>query len=222
MRWLRLPRGDFGSQNAGILSVTAGRSVRSSLSTKTLVSWYSELADFYVPDTIQPGEHSMGGGTDGSEYEGPASRTSTGTSTTGSGTPTRGTATTTGGMRAIASSPPTLPMFLPHSSCGSFRFKPLLPTADHPTKLVSPFREKRIFFGIQRLQFPRDPQKEFQQIDLAHGCEDRRQLLVPTLVARYEEVFENQYERRVYLVAERIARAFWKIIPVSMPQLVYY
>lgn len=27
------------------------------------------LADFYVPDTIQPREYSMGGGTDGFKYE---------------------------------------------------------------------------------------------------------------------------------------------------------
>ena len=36
---------------------------------KIIGSWYLKLADFYVPDTIQSGEYSKDGGTDGFRYE---------------------------------------------------------------------------------------------------------------------------------------------------------
>jgi hypothetical protein len=37
--------------------------------SKNICSWYLKLADLDVPDTIQPRENSMGGGTDGFKYE---------------------------------------------------------------------------------------------------------------------------------------------------------
>ena len=36
---------------------------------KNLGSWCAPLADFEVPDTIQPGEYSMGGGMDGGTHK---------------------------------------------------------------------------------------------------------------------------------------------------------
>lgn len=116
---------------------------------------------------------------------------------------------------------PETPGVLPHSSCGSFRFKSFLPPANHSTEFFRLLRKEYVFLVVERIQFPCYTQEEFQKIDLAHGGKDRWKFFILALIACHEEAFKNVHKRRIYSVTERVARAFWKIASICIPQLVY-
>lgn len=161
----------------------------------------------------------MGSGIAGTAHKCCGSRT--GTSMTASSTSRRiRPRTRTSGTTAIGSPAATL-FFLPRLSCGSFRFQPLLPTADHATEFLHLFRDSRVFLCVERMCFPCYAEHKPQNVSFPLCGGNRRKLFTPTLVARDEQVFKYLYEQYINSVAKRIARLFWKVIPVFLPTLVY-
>ncbi len=59
---LRLEQGGSGTTWVGIRVAKSFAKRAHIILQKTMVSWYSEFADFEVPNQIQPEEHSTGGG----------------------------------------------------------------------------------------------------------------------------------------------------------------
>lgn len=100
---------------------------------------------------------------------------------------------------------PETPEFLPRSRCGSFCFEAFLPAADHTTKLLYAFGDRRIFFGIERVELPRDAEKKFQHVYFAHCHRKRRQFLGLVLIACDEEKLKYVDKCRIYLVSQGVA-----------------
>jgi len=66
---------------------------------------------------------------------------------------------------------------------GSFRFKAFLPAAEHAAEIVAFLCKHCIFSVVERIQFPSDPKKEFQDIHALDGRTYCREFLGFTLVA---------------------------------------
>jgi len=96
-----------------------------------------------------------------------------------------------------------------------------LPSADHFADFLQTFRERRIFFVIEKMQFPCYLQKKFQRVDAGERPLNGRQFFGAILVSRHEKEFEYLDESRVYLVAQSVAGLFWEVVAIFIPLLVY-
>src|SRR3989344_4046523 len=169
MRRPRLPHEDSETASAGIRAAMVSRSVHSRFSQKHIASWCPMLADFEVPHTIQPGEYSSRGGTDGIEHECGSVLVNVNWNddnrkwNVNDWNPDNDV---NAGRRVFSghsqSSPPL--------ARGSFRFKAAFPSADHAPDFVHLFRKRGVFFIIKRLHFPRNAEEEFEYVGLAYGA----------------------------------------------------
>ena len=149
----------------GMQTVTAVWSVSSGSSQKIRDSWWGALATHKVAHTIQPGEYSMGGGTDGAFHEGSVAKVNGNRNVheLNKDDSKRNLNLNwfdndwNGNCRFLAVRHSH--DFSRPSTGGSFALQLFAPSAKHPAAFHKIFRQMNIFLRIKRLHFPREEKK---------------------------------------------------------------
>ncbi len=120
-----------------------------------------------MPDSIQPGEYSMGSGTDGTLYA-TATRTATCTCAISTGTTASGSGATTG-LRTTGTLITLRLCAQPSSFLSGFRWRVLfyelaVPTAEHPTGFIQFYGKSDVFFIVKRFRFPEHQKKDAESV----------------------------------------------------------
>lgn len=95
------------------------------------------------------------------------------------------------------------------------------PSAEHPPNLVHFFRDRDVFFIVERLRLPCDLQKEFCEVELSACLTHKKEALFWRRVACEKERFGGRKEMAVNFLAQRETGGFREMRYNFSPQLVY-